>query len=284
MAFEVASIKLAADPGRVPVFCMVPCTPGERFTVAGNRVEIRYMSLHKMVMEAYLLKGYQLQGPDWMATQRFDIDAKLPEGGGKERVPEMLQTLLAERFKLAVHRDTKEENVFAMVVGKGGLKLAGAAAGSDAPLGDTPGAKPLYTGGDGEARMLDGGGVVASGGPLGPVKMQHSAAGEQMDLAHVTIAGLVELIAPHAARPVIDATGLKGAYQMHIAIEMPAPPEGGGGRKNGEPRDPNAPPPPDFVGDSFMKALDRAGLKLEPRKAPVEILVVDRLEKTPTAN
>src|ERR1700727_330123 len=79
--FDGPSVKPAADPGRLPVICLVPCSPGERLTVEGARVDIRYMSLWRLILTAYRLKTYQLSGPDWMKTQRFDILAKIPEGG-----------------------------------------------------------------------------------------------------------------------------------------------------------------------------------------------------------
>jgi len=123
-AFEVASIKTAADPGRQPILCLAPCVPGERFTVDGARVDIRFMSLRRLILLAYRIEPYQLSGPEWMGTPKFDIVAKIPAGVSKERVPEMLQSLLAERFKLAVHRDSKEQQVYALVLGKNGPKLA----------------------------------------------------------------------------------------------------------------------------------------------------------------
>src|SRR6185369_4052808 len=72
---------------------------------------------------AYGLKEYQVSGPPWINDARFDILAKATEGTRKEQIPAMLQALLAERFKLEVHREKKEFNVFALVVGKGGPKL-----------------------------------------------------------------------------------------------------------------------------------------------------------------
>jgi uncharacterized protein (TIGR03435 family) len=71
-AFEVASVKPAADPGMVPYFCLVPCSAGQRLTVEGARVDIRYMSLSRLILTAYRLKPYELSGPDWMKTQRFE--------------------------------------------------------------------------------------------------------------------------------------------------------------------------------------------------------------------
>jgi hypothetical protein len=85
--FEVASIKISRDPGTVPV-CFVPCT-GERLTVEGTRVDIRFMSLYQLIVRAYRIKLYQLSGPNWMTSQKFDILAKMPEGVSEERIPEM---------------------------------------------------------------------------------------------------------------------------------------------------------------------------------------------------
>src|ERR1039458_5970133 len=80
-------------------------------------------SLKRLILTAYKLKPYQVSGPDWMDSVRFDILSKIPEGGTKDQVPEMLQALLAERFKLTAHRETKEQPVYGLVVGKDGPKL-----------------------------------------------------------------------------------------------------------------------------------------------------------------
>src|SRR5437870_185194 len=93
IAFDVASVKPAVRPGRGLVICLVPCTPGERLTIQGTRVDIRKMSMSELVKRAYRVKSYQVSGPEWMRTVRFDIMAKTPEGSGAERIPEMLQTL-----------------------------------------------------------------------------------------------------------------------------------------------------------------------------------------------
>src|SRR5215831_17919955 len=122
-AFEVAAVKTAADPGRQPMFCIIPCSPGERLTVEGSRVDIRFMTLRKLIVTAYRIKPHQLSGPNWMQQQRFDITAKMPDGASRDQVPEMLQALLADRFKLTIHRDTKEHSVYALVPGKNGVKL-----------------------------------------------------------------------------------------------------------------------------------------------------------------
>ena len=94
--------------------------------VDGARAEYARMSLQELIVEAYKVKAYQITGPDWLggtSAQRFSIQAKLPEGADKDQAPQMLQALLADRFKLAVHRDSKERPVLALVVGKDGPKL-----------------------------------------------------------------------------------------------------------------------------------------------------------------
>jgi len=289
--FEVASVKLAASPGMVPMICLVPCSPGERLTVEGARVDLRYVSLSRLMLTAYRLKPYQLSGPDWMKTQRFDILAKIPEGVSKDMVPEMLQSLLIERFKLAIHRENKEEPVYALVVGKNGQKLQPPAADADAPLPNAPGGRGLYTPG-GEASVDADGNVAVTGGALGPLRGgRGSDGGMKMDMLKITMSGLADLIMPHEDRPVVDMTNLQGAYRFTFEITPPAP-SGDGGRKGGPQadaaggRDGGGPaePPRDFFGDALFQALERAGLKLEKSKAPVATIIVDHLEKAPTEN
>ncbi len=115
MAFEVASVKPAA-----------PQPPGQfRISMGGDpgRVDYQGVSLKILIERAYQIKSYQVTGPDWLDSERFDVVAKLPDGAKPEDVPKMLQTLLAERFKLTVHREQKTLPVYALGVGKNGPKL-----------------------------------------------------------------------------------------------------------------------------------------------------------------
>jgi uncharacterized protein (TIGR03435 family) len=286
VAFEVASVKTAVTPERQPIICLVPCTVGERLTVVGSRVDIRFMSISKLILTAYGIKPHQLSGPDWMRSQRFDILAKMPEGVARDRIPEMLQALLAERFKLSIHRDSKEQPVYALVVGKNGAKIKESTEGEDVPLPDRPGSRALYTP-QGEARMEENGDVMVSGGPLGPIRGGRGADGAmQMEMLRITMAGLAELVAPHVDRPVVDMTGLMGNYQFVWKLPMPGP--GGGGRRGpGDGPGENHPEPAaasNPFDESMFKAIENVGLKLEARKASVEMMVVDRVEKTPTEN
>jgi uncharacterized protein (TIGR03435 family) len=282
-AFDVASVRPAADPGMTPMICLVPCSPGERLTVEGARVDIRYMSLSRLILTAYRLKPYQLSGTDWMKTQRFDILAKIPEGGSKDKVPEMLQSLLADRFKLAIHRENKEQPVYALVVGKNGQRLQAPAVDADAPLPSTPGGRGLYTPG-GEASVDANGNVAITGGALGPMRGgRGSGGGMKMDMLKITMSGLADLLTPHEDRPVVDMTNLPGAYRFTFEM-IPPTPSVDGGRKGGAPSDgagrdggagPDADAPRDIFGDALFQALEKAGLKLEKSKAPVATIIVD---------
>jgi len=118
--FEVASIKSA--PPLAPELRRSPGTPpGVRMDKA--QASFGGMSLAALISYAYGVKLAQISGPEWLTTQRFDILGKLPEGGSTEGVPEMMQGLLAERFGLKLHRESKEFAVYALVAAKAGIKL-----------------------------------------------------------------------------------------------------------------------------------------------------------------
>jgi uncharacterized protein (TIGR03435 family) len=209
-----------------------------------------------------------------MTSQKFDILAKMPEGVSEERIPEMLQTLLAERFRLSVHRESKERSVYALVVGRNGSKLKASTARADVFVPDAPGGRALYTT-FGEAHMGENGVWQIRKGPQGPIRVSVGQnATTQVEFLRITMPGLAEALTPSVDRVVVDATGLKGNYQLQADWSVPPPPPG--------PTGPGpSPAPPPFL--SFP-SIERAGLKLETRKAPVETIVVDHLEKTPTNN
>ena len=118
--FEVATIKAAAQPtpelfrsGKIHI----------GMTVEGARVDIGGMPLISLIQQAFRVKLFQVMAPDWTRESRWDILAKIPDGGSADQVPDMLQALLADRFKLVVHRESKELPIYALVVGKGGSKM-----------------------------------------------------------------------------------------------------------------------------------------------------------------
>jgi uncharacterized protein (TIGR03435 family) len=191
--------------------------------------------LRKIVGAAYGIqedRDYALSAPDWMRFERFDVVVKFPPGTPLEQLMLMLQNLLADRFKLKAHRESREMPVYALVVGKSGSKLRESA----------PGA----TGGVG---MTGVGRITSRAAPLQGLADHLSNAALQID------------------RPVIDQTGLKGRYDFTLEWT------------------PDNLPPGDSTAPSLFTAVqEQLGLKLESRKAPVEIVVVDSAEKTPTEN
>ena len=254
--FEVASIKVAPPPTGNNL----------RVRMGGDagRLDYNNVTLRDCIRFAYSVKDYQISGPDWLRQQRYDLVAKIPEGAPRDQVPAMLQALLVERFKLTVHRETKELPVYALVVGKNGPKITPSEITAPPP---GPGAGGALPGGGRGMVRFGGGGLEAKG---------------------MTVAGFAELMARMVDRPILDMTELKGNYDFKLQFT----PEAGmmrmpfGGPMGGPP-----PPPAPAEGSSnasgpsiFTAVQEQLGLKLEGRKAPVEILVIDAAEKVPTEN
>jgi bla regulator protein BlaR1 len=288
ISFEVASVKPSTDPAKGTMFCISgPCAFGERLSVVGSRVNIRFMSLYNLILTAYSIRPNQLSGPDWMQSQRFDIEAKMPESASRKQVPEMLKALLSERFKLAIHRNSKDQPVFALVVGKNGLKLQKAGAEADASIPEAPGDQPVYTP-QGDARALKNGGILVMNSEYGPMRGGRGSNGVmQWEYSKLTMPALAALLAPHLDRPVMDMTNLKDSY--HLVFQNQRRQDGiASATKKGSPQEESSDVgnarEDDTFGEGLIRAIERAGLKLEARRAPVETIVVDRLEKTPTGN
>lgn len=335
--FEVASIKSAAElspdsfrSGKIHLGT----------TMDGARVDIGGAPLTTLIQQAFRVKLFQVDAPAWAGESRWDILAKIPDGVSQEQVPEMLQALLADRFKLVVHRETKEEPVYALVEGKSGLKLKAAVpepAGADAPAGSQttggfgffpPPGGPPGGGGPGAGRGPDpgrgpgegpgrgfggpGGGSMSFASPqYGTIKISGSPQEGKIHLeaSKVSMAGLADLLTGMTDRPVVDMTGLAGDYQVTLDVSPealiggmaraqgltfgpggPGGPGGFGGGRGGGRGDGGGPnqvqtdSASDPTGNLVAASVEKLGLKLEARKAPVETIVVDHLEKTPTEN
>src|ERR1700689_335454 len=170
-AFEVATVKPAQPMDQAKIIAALQS--GGKMPMGANidsrRAEYLYLDLKTLMTYAYGVKPYQITGPDWMSTTRFDIVAKMPEGSTKEDAPKMLQSLLEERFKLTTHRTGVEHPVLALVVGKGGPKLK-ASAEKPAAIDESAPLKPgelNMDGPDGPVRvkvdMTTGGSVIDMG-------------------------------------------------------------------------------------------------------------------------
>lgn len=220
-AFEVASVKPATEPD----------TPHGAFLTIGifispGRVEGKFVTLRMLIRRAYSVKDYQIEAADWMNTERYALTATMSPNTSKDQVPLMLQTLLADRFKLVLHHEMKERPVYALVVAKHGPKL-----------------KKAET----QTGVNAGGGVVSG---------------------RTTLASLADSLSAQTGRPVLDQTGLAGIYDidLHWTPGLIADPV-------------------DAPGQSLFTVIqNQLGLKLEARKAPVDVLVIDHAERVPTEN
>jgi uncharacterized protein (TIGR03435 family) len=184
--------------------------------------------------------------------------------------------------------------MYALVVGKNGPKLKESPPDADAPAGES---KPSDPGPEkGQVRIngsMEGKGVVVTGGPGGQMRMSMGPGGTMhMEAAKMSLSSFAEMLSRFVDRPVVDMTELKGNYQVALDFAMddlrnmartagvmiPAP--GAGGEAGGAPANAASDP----SGSSIFASMQQLGLKLEPRKAPIDLIVVDHLEKTPTEN
>jgi uncharacterized protein (TIGR03435 family) len=301
--FEVASIKPAAplDMAKMAASIQAGQMPKIGAHVDAARAEYIYMSLKDLIVTAYKVKPYQITGPDWLATQRFDIVAKLPDGATKADAPKMLQALLEDRFKLVVRRDKKENPVLALVVAKGGPKMQESAEAPVAIDENTP-LKPgemTTDGPDGPVRMSVGkqGEATVNMGAKGSMhyKVDPATMTMHLEATQLQMSGFADMLTQFSqlsgggGRQVVDMTDLKGYYQVSIdfslaellamarAQGMDVPPLPGAGTPGVAASDPSGT-------SSIFSAVQALGLKLEQRKAVTEQLVIDHVEKTPTEN
>jgi uncharacterized protein (TIGR03435 family) len=231
-SFEVATIK----PSK-------PDTPGKAFLVEGRRFRTINTTLSDLISFAYSTHPKQLVGaPAWAETEKYDITAQ-PDGEGapsQQQWKAMWQKLLAERFKLAFHRDKKELSVYVLSVGKTGPKL---------------------TKSEGDPNGLPSLGFRQ----LGDLNGRNATMGE---LSSFTLQGAV------LDRPVLDQTGITGRYDFTLKWTPDDSQFASFGMKIPPPTDAaNAPP------NLYTAIQEQLGLKLEATKAPTDVLVVDHVEK-----
>jgi uncharacterized protein (TIGR03435 family) len=256
-AFEAVAIRPAAPSADGRIMVGIQGGPG---TPNPGQMNFWNISIGDLVQNAYNVKNFQISGPDWLWSERFDITAKVPSGATKEQGRAMMQNMLAQRFRLVLHRTTKDASIYALVVAKGGPKV-GSEALKESEAG--PAAAPPK-----RMMMMNGDGLL------------------KMDLKGATMSTLVDMLGTQVDRPIIDATGLTGSYD--VSMEFAPDPaimamKMGG---IGQPPPSAAANAPDLNGAPtiFSALTDQLGLKLESRKGPVEHVVIDSVEKTPTEN
>ena len=306
LSFEVASVKPS------PPIDPVKIQNGQQkvgMSVDNARVEFNQSPLIGLILQAYKpLQLFQVQGPPSIMTDRWDIVAKMPAGATKDDVPELLKSLLADRFGMTYHMETKEHSAFILKLAKGGSKLVEAGAvdslDEDARNKAAEKGENVISAGDQQVRMKqDGkGGMTATvkGGQNGTIKQTMTPEGLfHMEVQSMTIEELCGSLGALLARPVVDQTGLKGKYSMVIeysredimamiksmGISVPGAGAGGGGAASAGPAAAGAVTVDDPTGGTtIFKSIEKLGLHLESGKAPVPMLIIDHLEKTPTEN
>jgi uncharacterized protein (TIGR03435 family) len=267
--FEVASIRPSAAIGPQGQVSL-----GLR--IDGAQVRGTSFALRDYLAIAYRTKAAQISGPDWIASDRYDIAATIPADAKSSQVPEMMQALLADRFKLKVHKDKKDFPVYALVVGKGPLKMKEIPADADVDPAEPKGAVAVAAGGS-----AAGVGVNLGHGS------SYNFADNKFEAKKLTMADLAGSLERFADRPIVNLTELKGYYDFTINLTpedyramliraaisagVSLPPEALRALDN-------------TSGGGLADALTQLGLKLDARKAPLDVIVVDEAQKTPTAN
>jgi uncharacterized protein (TIGR03435 family) len=258
LSFEAATIKPnATGENRVAI----QRQPGGRFMTTGANLKI-LMGL------AYSVRDFQIiGGPAWMNTDRWNVEARAQEKDvpllsgpidptGPNPFLSMVQSLIEDRFQLKMHRETRELPVYELIEAKGGAKLK--LSDDQTPLrfperGAPP--PPLPQRG---APM-----------PRGGMRMGRG----DLEATGVPLANFIQALSQQLGRPVIDKTGLKGLYDFKLQW---TPEPGQGPVVPGGPE----PPPPPADGPSIFTAIqEQLGLRLESTKGPVEVLVVDSVQK-----
>jgi uncharacterized protein (TIGR03435 family) len=274
--FDVVSIK-PAPPPVVGQGMRVGVTGGPG-TKDPGRWTCDNLNLSNLVSMAFELRAFQLNSPDWTNNARFNINAKLPEGATKEQFRQMMQNMLIERFALKFHREQKEMQGYELLVGKNGPKFKE----SEPEKPKDPNAEaPPAPGFVGRPALGKDGFPEMPPGVPGTIMMNNRA---RQQWVRVDMQSLAASLSYQAGKPVNDATGLKGKYDVALFWATsngppPPPPPSGGGSVD------IITPASDVSGPTLFTALqEQLGLRLEAKKVTIEILVVDHVEKLPTEN
>jgi uncharacterized protein (TIGR03435 family) len=270
-SFEAASVR--ASKGVIP--WSYSGGPG---TNDPGQVTYKNVTLWDIIVRAYDVRPYQLKGaPTWLDSERYTIVAKVRPGASIVEAREMMQTLLAERFKLAVHRETKEGRCYNLVVEKGGPRLKAGTNGESTERGTI---------------VPDGnGGLTVPDNALGrPVALSGKHITALASGGIVTILGnsqpmtaLADMLSRMLDGPVRDTTELTGTYDFSLVFE---PPRGVRGPQPGPPGEmfPGFTPAAESFPSIFEALKEKLGLRLDMIRGPIEVLTVDHADRVPTGN
>jgi uncharacterized protein (TIGR03435 family) len=278
--FEVASIR--------------PMEPGASTRQSSRETpgyfEVASTSLASLLSRAFRVEPFQVAGPDWLATERFAVRATFPAGTSPSDVPDMLRSLLVERLHLEAHVERRRVPLYELVVGPSGPNFKEVPPADDIRM-TLPKDQGLQVGidrvsglpGD-EQRVI----LIADGGAMAMRTITRRSRYEtkllpdgstQLEATRITMEEFIRKFAPTVGRPVVDKTGLTGAYQFKTVMPPVVP-----GvlpfteDHNGNPIKPNP------TGVSMFRSIEALGLKLEARDSPIDVVVVDGIDRKPTAD
>jgi uncharacterized protein (TIGR03435 family) len=264
--FEVATIRPSAQS------LTDGATAGVR--IDGAQFRSSTLTLKDYIGMAYRVKLYQISGPDWIGSDRFDISATLPAGTPTTELPEMMRRLLEDRFQIKIHHEKKDFPVYVLEVAKGGVKMQESA--SDRNAEDAK--APLTIAGSGSAQGIS---VNLGRGS------SYAFANNKFEAKRVAMASLAEILERFVDRPIVDMTDLTGTYDVSLPVTdddyrvmlIRA------GLNAGVSLPPQALRLLDGASTpSLFEAMQKLGLKLDARKAPLDVVAVDEMRKTPTEN
>jgi uncharacterized protein (TIGR03435 family) len=271
----VVSFLLAAQVK--PQFEVVAIKPAGQLTANivlglnadGSQVHISWASLTDLVNMAFRLKRYQISGPEWIASDHFDVVAKIPDGMNQRNVPELLQSMLQERFGMKSHWEKRDFSIYTLGLSKPVPNLKEVAAPeteTSFPIGNISQMRSIIDFGSGST---------------------FSFADNALDAKKLSLDEFAEWFSNFMDRPVVNNTGLKGHYDFRLNLSARdfqtmwiwAAMAGG------TVIPPDAIPKVDGLSlETLPNALKEAGLKLERGKGPVDVLVIDTIQRKPTEN
>jgi len=263
-SFEVASIKL--NKSSDPTTFNFPIGAGDAMRPVGGLFSVTNMPLRNIITFAYKLTGdiqYLMPGlPDWVNSERFDIQARAAGSPKKDEFRLMVQSLLADRFKMTMHHETRQIPVFALVLSKAGKTGPQLIAHTDDATCGSPAGQPYPSTAAVPLPAMPCNALLALQ-PSGPGRFRAGGRKVTLQLLASSFSGY-----DNFDRPIVDRTGLADAFDLWFEWA---------------PQITGTPPPgfqPDPTGPSIQAALqEQLGLKLESQTAPVDVMVVDRLEQ-----
>lgn len=274
-AFDVASVRLASSAGRVTQ------------RVTDTRVDFINLQVRGLLFAAFRVSEHRLVAPDWVRDVRVDINAMLPPGATRAQVPGMLQSLLRQRFGAEWHSEQRPLEAYELLVGPDGISMR------EVPPLDELAADPPSgaIGSDRTSESIDGpyrSFLTPAGATVVTATTRYTQSARAggvsvLDAKRMTMDELAEVLQFTMDAPVVNRTGLSGGYEFNIELPRPATVE----RlmmSRGMTTSYNGTPIAFGSGVSAGDELKNIGLRLERLRTPVNVIVIDKLERTPTEN